>query len=70
MDTKNTFHIISLKGKMIWLFDLISNVISNHFSTGHTPKPRPHVVLPLIVNTVPIHLMHLHAKVDIYTQVQ
>jgi len=35
MDTKNTFHIISLKRKMIWLFD----EISNHFSTGHTHCP-------------------------------
>ena len=35
MDTKNTFHIISLERKMIWLFD----VISNHFSTGHTHFP-------------------------------
>jgi len=35
MNTKNTFHIISLERKMIWVFD----VISDHFSTGHTHFP-------------------------------
>jgi len=35
MDTKNAFHIISLERKMIWIFD----VVSNHFSTGHTHFP-------------------------------
>ena len=34
MNTKNRFHI-SLERKMIWVFD----VISNHFSTGHTHCP-------------------------------
>ena len=35
MNTKNTFHIISLEKKMIWVFD----VIFDHFSTGHTHCP-------------------------------
>ena len=35
MNTKNTVHIISLERKMIWVFD----VISDHFSTGHTHFP-------------------------------
>jgi len=35
MNTKNTFHVISLERKMILVFD----VISDHFSTGHTHCP-------------------------------
>jgi len=35
MNTKNTFHTISLERKMIW----VSDVISDHFSTGHTHFP-------------------------------
>ena len=35
MNTKNTFHIISLERKMIWVVD----VISDHFSTGLTYCP-------------------------------
>jgi len=35
MNTKNTFHTISLRRKMIWVFD----VIADHFSTGHTHCP-------------------------------
>ena len=34
MNTKNTFHI-SLERKMIW----VSDVILDHFSTGHTHCP-------------------------------
>ena len=35
MNTKNTFRIISLEIKMIW----VSDVISDHLSTGHTHCP-------------------------------
>jgi len=47
MNNKNTFHIISLERKMIWvLMDIRSLLIRPH-PLPH-PKLRPHVVLPFI----------------------
>ena len=53
MNTKNTFHIISLERKMIWVPD----VICDHFSTGHTHFPTQsyaHMYFRLSLPCVPL----------------